>query len=235
MSPTFSERTFQLQPGRQVLHAILAAAAPKSVSLLLISSLKDVALFLRDNQDLFVRKVKEVSVMGGVKPFDATSEGKLLEPDSAHNNEFDAEAAAFFYRRCQELGVRLVTVTFPQVYAKCRASPRTRAPSGGTSTTTSRAWARPSRGGCARCSASRSRASGSALARPSARASAAACPSGARSSGSRRRSAAARSPSARPRSRSGTRSSASTCTIRSRCSPPCRGCASGSSTRGSTP
>ena len=40
MSPTFSERTFQLQPGRQVLHAILAAAAPKSVSLLLISSLK---------------------------------------------------------------------------------------------------------------------------------------------------------------------------------------------------
>ena len=98
MSPTFSERTFQLQPGRQVLHAILAAAAPKSVSLLLISSLKDVALFLRDNQDLFVRKVKEVSVMGGVKPFDATSEGKLLEPDSAHNNEFDAEAAARFGR-----------------------------------------------------------------------------------------------------------------------------------------
>ena len=117
MSPTFSERTFQLQPGRQVLHAILAAAAPKSISLLLISSLKDVALFLRDNQELFVRKVKEVSVMGGVKPFETASEGQLLEPDSAHNNEFDAEAAAFFYRRCQELGVRLVIVTRVAAYS----------------------------------------------------------------------------------------------------------------------
>ena len=47
--------------------------------------------------------------MGGVAT--ATPEaGGFLAPDTAHNNEFDRAAAAFFYRRCQELGVPLVVV-----------------------------------------------------------------------------------------------------------------------------
>jgi len=41
----------------------------------------------------------------------------MLEPDSAHNNQFDAAAARFIYRRCQELGVRLVILSRWAAYA----------------------------------------------------------------------------------------------------------------------
>ncbi|KAH8070653.1 hypothetical protein JL721_5056 [Aureococcus anophagefferens] len=83
------------------------AASPPGAAV--IASLKDAALFLRDNEALFAAKVKEVSIMGGVTAA-SVDRGGLLEPDTAHNNVFDATAAAFFYRRCQELGVRLVIV-----------------------------------------------------------------------------------------------------------------------------
>merc|ERR1712232_688721 len=41
----------------------------------------------------------------------------LLVPDSANNNTFDKPASDFFYRRCQELGVRLVVVSRYAAYA----------------------------------------------------------------------------------------------------------------------
>ena len=43
--------------------------------------------------------------------FDAATFGAPLAPDTAHNNTFDSQAACFFYRRCQELGVHLVVVS----------------------------------------------------------------------------------------------------------------------------
>ncbi|KAH8093594.1 hypothetical protein JL720_4737 [Aureococcus anophagefferens] len=86
MPPDGSERSFSLETGRTLLYRILVAAEPKSVGV-----------------------VKEVSIMGGVTAA-SVDRGGLLEPDTAHNNVFDATAAAFFYRRCQELGVRLVIV-----------------------------------------------------------------------------------------------------------------------------
>ena len=107
MPPDGSERSFSLETGRTLLYRILVAAEPKSVGVVVIASLKDAALFLRDNEALFAAKVKEVSIMGGVTAA-SVDRGGLLEPDTAHNNVFDATAAAFFYRRCQELGVRLV-------------------------------------------------------------------------------------------------------------------------------
>jgi len=41
----------------------------------------------------------------------------MMEPDSAANNAFDMAAARFLYRRCQELGVRLVVLTRYAAYA----------------------------------------------------------------------------------------------------------------------
>lgn len=111
-----SERAFSLESGRALFYRILAAAAPKSVHVCAIASLKDAALFLRDNETLFSDRVAEVSIMGGVKAA-APDAGGLLEPDTAHNNEFDRAAAVFFYRRCQELGVRLVVVGRDAAYA----------------------------------------------------------------------------------------------------------------------
>ena len=38
-------------------------------------------------------------------------------PDTANNNTFDPVASAFFYRRCQEIGVPLVIVSRWAAYA----------------------------------------------------------------------------------------------------------------------
>ena len=113
-------------------------ASAGSLVLLCISSLKDAALFLRDNERLFVHATCEVVIMGGVEPFEPSAPGSgatrggrrrsfvatdaalgtawragetFLKPDSAHNNQFDQHSAAFFYSRCQQLGVPLVIVT----------------------------------------------------------------------------------------------------------------------------
>jgi len=66
-----------------------------------------------------VRKVQSVVIQGGVKEFTAgqAPPGSYLEPDSAHNNMFDAKASAFFYRRCQELGVPMVVLSRFTAYA----------------------------------------------------------------------------------------------------------------------
>ena len=39
------------------------------MTLVVIASLKDPALFLRDNEALFVRKIRDVVIMGGVVGF----------------------------------------------------------------------------------------------------------------------------------------------------------------------
>ena len=90
---------------------VLAAADDRSLTIVVVSSLKDVAGLLQREEALFVRKVKEVVIQGGVKPFDQAEPGALLEPDTAHNNEFDHDASAFFYRRCQELNVPMIVVS----------------------------------------------------------------------------------------------------------------------------
>ena len=82
--------------------------------LCLISSLKDAAIFLRDNEELFIQKVREVVVMGGVLP---PEDGKPLLPDTAHNNQFDIAAAEFLYSRLQHLGIPTVTTTRHCAYA----------------------------------------------------------------------------------------------------------------------
>ena len=58
-----------------------------------------------------MRKVQSVVIQGGVKEFTAgqAPPDSYLEPDSAHNNMFDAKASEFFYRRCQ--GAAAVTLT----------------------------------------------------------------------------------------------------------------------------
>ena len=83
------------------------------------ASLKDAAEFVRVHEDLFVAKTKTVTIMGGVMPFDKTvDDNELLVPDTAHNNTFDMEASAFFYRRCQEICVPLLIVSRHAAY-KC--------------------------------------------------------------------------------------------------------------------
>jgi hypothetical protein len=87
---------------------ILRRARSKSVQILCLASLSDLASLLKDHQELFTAKVKEVVVMGGVLPIDS---GDKLIPDSAYNNNCDMEAACFVYDSCQALGVPTITLS----------------------------------------------------------------------------------------------------------------------------
>lgn len=66
IAPVDSQRAISIEPGRALLHRVLMASSDNSQTLLCISSLKDAAVFLRDNAPLCQAKLKCVVVMGGV-------------------------------------------------------------------------------------------------------------------------------------------------------------------------
>lgn len=115
--PPGSERCSHLEPARLLFFRVLRDAAPKSITVLIIAALKDPALFLRDNEELFVEKVKEVVIMGGVEEWDEKAQETVLVPDTAHNQEFDRAASEFLFKKCQELGIPLVVVSRWAAYA----------------------------------------------------------------------------------------------------------------------
>ena len=122
MPPLYSERTQTMWTGHRLLATTFERAAPNSLVLTLMSSLKDAAVFLRDNEALFVSKIRIVTIMGGIdvsafENSDSNGTQNYLVPDSSQNNEFDKSAARFFYRRCQDLGVPLNIVTRETAYA----------------------------------------------------------------------------------------------------------------------
>lgn len=92
--------------GLAFLESVLTNAAPKSLSIVILASLKDASSLLERHEQLFVDRVRDVTIMGGVK-WPIT---QYAVPDSAHNNSFDTGASAFFYERCQELRVPLIIV-----------------------------------------------------------------------------------------------------------------------------
>jgi inosine-uridine nucleoside N-ribohydrolase len=96
------------QSGMELVFTALESVPPKSTQLLCISSLSDVATLIREREELFISKVKEVVVMGGVV---SPEMGDTLVPDSAYNNNCDISAARFVYRRCQELGIPTITLS----------------------------------------------------------------------------------------------------------------------------
>eukprot|EP00956_Cyclotella_meneghiniana_P014770 scaffold22285_cov70-Cyclotella_meneghiniana.AAC.2 len=112
--------------------------------LVITSSMKDAAIFVRDNPLLFASKTREVIVMGGCKSLDSEvlakvkearktqNEGDLYDPtssvwsqlaktechaDSAHNNMFDTAASEYLYTQCQRSNVTLTVVSRYAAYA----------------------------------------------------------------------------------------------------------------------
>eukprot|EP00930_Biecheleria_cincta_P092740 TRINITY_DN8275_c0_g4_i1.p1 TRINITY_DN8275_c0_g4~~TRINITY_DN8275_c0_g4_i1.p1 ORF type:complete len:802 (-),score=104.89 TRINITY_DN8275_c0_g4_i1:41-2335(-) len=111
-----SEASMTLEPGPRLMHRLYAAAQPKSITLLIIASLKDAAIFIRDNEELFVEKTKEVVIQGGVAEL-PPAKGQFMEPDTSNNLTFDTKSSTYLYRRCQELGVRLILCSRWAAYA----------------------------------------------------------------------------------------------------------------------
>mmetsp|Transcript_8387 Transcript_8387/g.18791 ORF Transcript_8387/g.18791 Transcript_8387/m.18791 type:complete len:1311 (+) Transcript_8387:243-4175(+) len=103
------------------------------LTIVVTSSMKDMAIFVRDNPTLFASKTREVIVMGGCKPVPITDTKTSLasttnnvwsnlskvecEPDSAHNNTFDPAASNFFYSQCQKMNITLTVVSRYAAYA----------------------------------------------------------------------------------------------------------------------
>lgn len=87
---------------------VLRKAHSNSVQILCLASLSDLAVLLKEHEELFISKVKEVVVMGGLLPIDI---GDRLLPDTAYNNNCDMKAARFVYQSCQELSVPTVTLS----------------------------------------------------------------------------------------------------------------------------
>ena len=73
-----------------------------------VASLTDVTTLIREQEDLFASKVKEVVLMGGVMPI---KQDEMLSPESAYNNNCDISFARYVYKHCQELQVPSVTLT----------------------------------------------------------------------------------------------------------------------------
>jgi inosine-uridine nucleoside N-ribohydrolase len=109
------------------------------LTIVITSSMKDIAIFVRESPTLFASKTREVVVMGGCKPVHITnpktglttddtsvlqssSQNSSLnvwetlsniecEPDAANNNSFDPAASAFFYSQCQKMNITLTVVS----------------------------------------------------------------------------------------------------------------------------
>ena len=96
------------ESGMELVYQALSSVPHKSAQILCLASLSDMALLMQEHEDLFIDKVKEVVVMGGVMPMDS---GDTLIPDTAYNNNCDLPAAKFVYQQCQELGVPTVTLS----------------------------------------------------------------------------------------------------------------------------
>jgi hypothetical protein len=106
-----------LVPGNMLLHDLYEDAMKKSITLVILASMKDAALFIRDDEELFKEKTKEVVIMGGVEPWGKDDAPVILAPDTANNNTYDMNAARFLYRRVQELGIPLIVITRWAAYA----------------------------------------------------------------------------------------------------------------------
>lgn len=100
--------------GQKLIKDSLQKAEDKSVSFLLVSSETDLAVFLRQNSDLFRQKVKQVVIMGGARAFE---DGVDLEPSDAHNNAMDMAGSRFVYKKCQELQVPMIILSRFAAYA----------------------------------------------------------------------------------------------------------------------
>ena len=94
--------------GVELMLDALEQAEAKTVRFLILASMSDVAELLLLHEDVFVEKVSEVVIMGGVEPIFSS---EILNPDTAYNNNCDMESARLVYTKCQELCIPTVTLS----------------------------------------------------------------------------------------------------------------------------
>lgn len=130
-----ASETSRLHRGSTLLISSLERAQPKSVYVLVLSALRDLASVMHSHPHLVVSKVREVGIQGGLVRAEAGSEDFPYgwKPDTSQNNMFDMEAAGYVYNFCFRHHVPMVVVSrnvvplLPMQLAKSFAQ-RTRCP-----------------------------------------------------------------------------------------------------------
>jgi len=112
----------RLFEGKALLARTLARAAPRAITMLLISGLRDFADIVLAQPGLVLRKVRTVSIQGGLVPNPASPFG--FAPDTSQNNAFDLAAADVVYGFCFAHGIRMSVVSRNAVPVRARASAR---------------------------------------------------------------------------------------------------------------
>lgn len=80
--------------GTKLLQRLLKEAPQKSLTLLIIAGMKDVADLIRQNPVLVNQKIKQVAIMGGVH---LNEDGKIQADTDVHNNTMDIQSADEVY------------------------------------------------------------------------------------------------------------------------------------------
>lgn len=116
--PRFLAHATKLGLGRSVLQWTLQHSEDQSVTLALNSGFTDATWLWMDDASLFLRKVKRVVIMGGIKMEGGTpklsSEGFLVPSigkGGAANNNFDPGSTQHLYDAMQRNGVPIVITT----------------------------------------------------------------------------------------------------------------------------
>jgi len=99
----------RLLDGKVLLARTLARAAPRAITMLLISGLRDFADVVLAQPEQVLRKVRIVSIQGGLVPDAASPFG--FAPDTSQNNAFDLAAADVVYGFCFAHGIRMSVVS----------------------------------------------------------------------------------------------------------------------------
>jgi len=95
------------ESGVDLMARALESSQDGSVQLLCATSLTDVSTLIKDHEELFVKKVKEITVMGSLKPLGTS---RRIFPDEGFGRKRDMQAAEHVYNKCQELRIPTLTV-----------------------------------------------------------------------------------------------------------------------------
>ena len=104
------------EDGQALMRRVLQEAAPRSITVVVAASHRDIKDCIAADEALFQEKVGMVVSMGGVAA-SSLKIGELLQPDSANNNTFDMPATQHVFARCQQLGVPMIIVSRFAAYA----------------------------------------------------------------------------------------------------------------------
>lgn len=113
----------RLVDGNELLLSTLRAARPKSISVICISSLRDMADICTAEPSLVLAKVRVLAIQGGLERAPAATaaaqtgvgvpanDWTTWRPDAASNNEFDREASERLYRFGFERGLPMNVIS----------------------------------------------------------------------------------------------------------------------------